>query len=80
MAEKTLTDVSAGLKAVQEAIEKPAATSAADVEAATENSVLKTKIFKALDEICAKNTTKCNCALLWFGGIDHHLFIAFFVN
>ncbi|CAI8437494.1 MAG: putative 3-hydroxybutyryl-CoA dehydrogenase [Polaribacter sejongensis] len=26
------------------------------VEAATENSVLKTKIFKALDEICAKNT------------------------
>ena len=26
------------------------------VEAATENSVLKTKIFKALDEICEKNT------------------------
>ena len=26
------------------------------VEAATENSVLKAKIFKALDEICAKNT------------------------
>ena len=38
MADKTLTDVSAGLKAVQEAIEKPAATSAADVEAATEKS------------------------------------------
>ena len=26
------------------------------VEAATENSVLKTKIFKELDEVCAKNT------------------------
>ena len=38
MAEKTLTDVSAGLKAVQDAIEKPAATSAADVEAATEKA------------------------------------------
>jgi hypothetical protein len=38
MAEKTITDVTAELKAVREAIEKPAATSAADVEAATEKA------------------------------------------
>ena len=38
MAEKTITDVSADLKAVKEAIEKPAATSAADVEAANEKA------------------------------------------